>query len=103
MLAAALFIAYRLARPFTQLALAAEHVGRAETASPIAVQGPDDVRRAIEAFNAMASRVSRLLEEKDRFLGAIGHDLRTPIASMRIRAETLEPESERGPHRRDAR
>ena len=39
--------------------------------------------------------VVTLLEEKDRTLGAIGHDLRTPLASLRIRAETVEPEEER--------
>jgi signal transduction histidine kinase len=94
-LAAALFIAYRLSRPFSQLARAAEQVGRTETPQILSTRGPEDVRRAVEAFNAMTTRVSRLLEEKDRFLGAIGHDLRTPIASLRIRAENLEPESER--------
>ncbi len=37
-----------------------------------------------------------MLDEKDRMLGAIGHDLRTPLASLRIRAESMEPEEERG-------
>ena len=43
----------------------------------------------------MNERVVSLLEEKDRTLGAIGHDLRTPLASLRIRAESVEPEEER--------
>jgi signal transduction histidine kinase len=53
------------------------------------------VRQAIVAFNEMNGRVSKLLDEKDRMLGAIGHDLRTPLASMRIRAESMQPEEER--------
>jgi signal transduction histidine kinase len=39
--------------------------------------------------------VSQLLGEKDVMLGALGHDLRTPLASLRIRIETMEPEAER--------
>lgn len=43
----------------------------------------------------MNRRVSALLDEKDRMLGAIGHDLRTPLVSIRIRAGNMEPPSER--------
>jgi signal transduction histidine kinase len=93
-LGAALWIAGRLARPLRDLALAAERVGEASPA-PVAVRGPGDIRQTIEAFNAMSQRVGDLLTEKDVMLGAIGHDLRTPLTSLRIRLETMEPESER--------
>ena len=43
----------------------------------------------------MSARVSAMFDEKDRMLGAIGHDLRTPLASLRIRAESMEPEDEK--------
>ncbi|WP_198350862.1 sensor histidine kinase [Flavisphingomonas formosensis] len=94
-LGAAIWIARRLARPLRDLTNAAERFrGRDD---PVAVEpsGPDDLRQAIEAFNAMNRRVIALLDEKDRMLGAIGHDLRTPLASLRIRVEAMEPEEER--------
>jgi signal transduction histidine kinase len=94
-LSAAVFIASCLARPLGDLTRAAEAFrGRNE---PVEVEptGPADLRNAIAAFNAMNRRVVDLLEEKDRTLGAIGHDLRTPLASMRIRAESVEPEQDR--------
>ena len=94
-LTAAVLIAIRLARPLGDLTRAAEAFrGRNE---PLVVQpsGPSDLRNAILAFNAMNERVVKLLEEKDRTLGAIGHDLRTPLASLRIRAESVEPEEDR--------
>ena len=47
------------------------------------------------AFNAMRSRIFAMLNEKDRMLGAIGHDLRTPLASLRVRTESVEDEGER--------
>jgi signal transduction histidine kinase len=94
-LSAAVLIAVRLARPLGHLTRAAQAFrGRNE---PVRVEpaGPADLRNAIRAFNAMNTRVVRLLEEKDRTLGAIGHDLRTPLASLRIRAESVEPAEER--------
>jgi signal transduction histidine kinase len=94
-LAAMVWIAARLARPLRDLTIAAERFqGRGE-APHVEPSGPADLSRAIRAFNAMGARVSAMLDEKDRMLGAIGHDLRTPLASLRIRAESVEPEEER--------
>ncbi len=58
-------------------------------------EGPDDVRRLIMAHNAMESRISALLDEKDVMLGAIGHDLKTPLAALRVRIESVEDDTER--------
>jgi signal transduction histidine kinase len=96
-LAAMVWMAARLARPLRDLTAAAERFqGRGE-APRVEPSGPADLQRAIVAFNAMGERVSAMLDEKDRMLGAIGHDLRTPLASLRIRAESVEPEDERRP------
>lgn len=94
-LAAALWVASRLSRPLRDLAHAAEGVGSAGEPQEVSVRGPSDVRSTLEAFNAMSRRVSQLLGEKDVMLGALGHDLRTPLSSLRIRLESMEPESER--------
>jgi signal transduction histidine kinase len=59
-------------------------------------EGPDDVRRLIVAHNAMEDRIAALLDEKDVMLGAIGHDLKTPLAALRVRIESVEDEAERG-------
>jgi signal transduction histidine kinase len=93
-LGAAVWIALRLARPLRALTAAAETLGRGAP-EPLDPSGPADVRRLVWAFNDMNRRVAGLLDEKDRMLGAIGHDLKTPLASMRIRAESLEPPEER--------
>lgn len=58
-------------------------------------EGPDDVRRLIVAHNAMEARLAALLDEKDVMLGAIGHDLKTPLAALRVRIESVEDEGER--------
>jgi signal transduction histidine kinase len=92
---AAWWIARRLARPLHDLTRAAEGFRGHAPAEPVTPRGPSDLRRAVEAFNAMNRRTLALLDEKDRMLGAIGHDLRTPLASLRIRAENMGPEEER--------
>jgi signal transduction histidine kinase len=92
---AAVLIAVRLARPLRDLTRAAEAFRGRNEPLVVGAAGPSDLREAIMAFNAMNARVVDLLEEKDRTLGAIGHDLRTPLASLRIRAESLEPVDER--------
>lgn len=58
-------------------------------------EGPEDIRRLILAHNAMEARLAALLDEKDVMLGAIGHDLKTPLAALRVRIESVEDEAER--------
>lgn len=52
-------------------------------------RGPSDTRRLIAAHNAMEARIAALLDEKDVMLGAIGHDLKTPLAALRVRIESV--------------
>jgi signal transduction histidine kinase len=95
-LGATLLLAMRMVRPLRDLAQAADRFGGREAPAEVEPRGPGDLRRAIEAFNAMNRRLVSLLDEKDRMLGAIGHDLRTPLASLRIRAEAVEDAEVRG-------
>lgn len=87
--------ARRLAAPLGDLTRAADGFEGKPGAPEVPPRGPSDIRAAIDAFNAMRRRTLLLLDEKDRMLGAIGHDLRTPLASLRIRAENMEPAEER--------
>ena len=57
--------------------------------------GPADTRRLIAAHNAMEARIAALLDEKDVMLGAIGHDLKTPLAALRVRIESVSDEDQR--------
>jgi signal transduction histidine kinase len=88
--AAAAWLAGRVSRPLLALARATEGVARGRTAPRLSVNGPDDIRNAAEAFNVMSDRVTRTLESQRQLLSAVGHDLRTPIAAMRITAEFVE-------------
>jgi signal transduction histidine kinase len=89
-----LWVGRRLARPLRQLRASAEQFAKTGSADPVDERGPGDVRELTMAFNAMRARIFAMLDEKDRMLGAIGHDLRTPLASLRVRAETVADEGE---------
>lgn len=90
-----LWAAARVSRPLATLAEAARRFRPGESATPLAETGPSDVRAVIAAFNALRLRVTAMLEEKDRMLGAIGHDLRTPLASLRVRIESVDDDTDR--------
>jgi signal transduction histidine kinase len=85
----------RIAQPLRSLAKAAQRFHPGEADGPITESGPHDVRTLITAFNDLRTRVSAMLEEKDRMLGAIGHDLRTPLAALRVRIESVEDDDDR--------
>lgn len=88
--AAGYFVARRIARPIANLAAASESMGRGEAGAPLAENGPDEVRRASRAFNDMRGRIDRFISDRTQMLAAISHDLRTPITSLRLRAELVE-------------
>jgi signal transduction histidine kinase len=87
----------RIARPLRALTTQVEGFARSRApGGQLAPEGPDDIRRLIVAHNAMERRVGALLDEKDVMLGAIGHDLKTPLAALRVRIEAVEDDTERG-------
>jgi len=90
-----LWIGGRMGRPLGELRAAANSFRSTAPAEPVAERGPEDIRGLIGAFNAMRTRIAGMLDEKDRMLGAIGHDLRTPLASLRVRAEFVDDDNER--------
>jgi signal transduction histidine kinase len=84
-----------ITQPMKWLAQAADALGRGEEVAPIVAQGPREIRRAIEAFNDMRERLSRSVLDRTRMLASVGHDLRTPITTMRLRAEFIEDDEMR--------
>ena len=86
----------RITRPLAALTRRLETFARTrETDGQLEPSGPEDTRRLIAAHNAMEGSIAALLDEKDVMLGAIGHDLKTPLAALRVRIESVEDEAER--------
>ena len=97
-LAAALLTVWavrRLTAPVATLAKAAEALGRDVNAPPLPEDGPLEVATAAAAFNTMAARIRRFVQDRTEMLTAIGHDLRTPITRLKLRAEFMEDDEQR--------
>lgn len=85
----------RLVAPVRALAAAAEALGRDVNAAPLPESGPTEVAKAAAAFNQMAARIRRFVADRTELLTAIGHDLRTPITRLKLRAEFMEDDEQR--------
>ena len=78
----------RALAPMRELAVAADRVGHGDYRT-VAEAGPGDVRRVVVAFNRMQDRIRRLIADRTQALAAVGHDLRTPLARLRLRADAV--------------
>ncbi len=54
--------------------------------------GPPELRRLAATFNRTAQRLQKLIESQQSFTGHASHQLKTPLAALRLRLENLEPD-----------
>lgn len=94
------FFARRMARPIARFANAAERLGHDSKAPPLTLDGPTEIRVMGEALNGMQARISEYLRERTMMIGAIAHDLRTPLARIAFRIEEA-PDALREPVQAD--
>ena len=94
-LAVAFFFADRMVKPLVLLERAIESVGPDALLPELAMTGPAEVRVAAKALNSLSSRLKAAMESRMRLVAAAGHDLRTPITRMRLRAEFVEDDEDR--------
>ncbi len=79
--------ARRITAPIGQFARAAERLGRDPSAPMMMLTGPAEIGQAAKAFNDMQGRLKRYVEDRTAMMGAISHDLRTPLARIRFKME----------------
>ena len=84
---AAWLFARRITAPIDRFAAAAEALGRDPRAPPMDLAGPAEIGKAASAFNDMQARIRRYVEDRTAMVGAISHDLRTPLARLRYKID----------------
>jgi two-component system osmolarity sensor histidine kinase EnvZ len=89
-LGAAALSARRLTAPLGELAAAAARLAEGERVQIDTSAGPSEVRSLAAAFQSMSQRLAELDEQRELMLGGISHDLRTPLARLRVAVELLD-------------
>jgi signal transduction histidine kinase len=92
LLPAGWFFARRLTRPIRRFAEAADRLGSDPFAPPVPVEGPAELRITALALNQMQQRLAEYVSERTAMIGAIAHDLRTPLARIAFRIEAAPDE-----------
>ncbi|HNV60818.1 MAG TPA: ATP-binding protein [Rhodoferax sp.] len=90
-----------LSQPIRRLASAAHELGRDIHQPPLVEGGTTECREATRVFNLMQAQIRQQLGERDRFVAAVSHDLRTPLTRLRLRAEGLVDSEEKSRFGRD--
>jgi two-component system osmolarity sensor histidine kinase EnvZ len=80
-------IVVRLREPLGELVAAAAELGRGRVPAPLAETGPEEIRTVSHAFNQMTRDLARLEEDRALVLAGVSHDLRTPLARLRLGLE----------------
>ena len=86
------YLLYRETRQLEKLRIGAEQFGDSpETAEKLSEEGFREIRETAQSLNRMRGRVLNSIEERDRMLSALRHDLRTPLTRLKLWAEESEP------------
>ena len=80
-------IVSRLNRPLRAMVMAARTVGRGEVPPQLSESGPVEVADLAHAFNQMANDLQQLDADRALILAGVSHDLRTPLARLRLGVE----------------
>ncbi len=80
-------IVSRINRPLKALATAASDIGKGKTPAPLPESGPIEIETLARSFNQMSQDLARLDADRALILAGVSHDLRTPLARLRLSTE----------------
>ncbi len=86
----AIAVVHRLMRPFALIEKSLANIDPDGELPVLSENGPADIRATARAINRLSSRLKSAMESRMRLVAAAGHDLRTPMTRMRLRAEFLD-------------
>ncbi len=85
----------RITNPLSQLAAAADKADLESGLPEVPAGSPREVRALSEALAGMNARLTGMINDRTRMLAALGHDLRSPITALRVRAEMVDDDETR--------
>lgn len=92
-----------LSAPLRRLAEATQALATDIRGAAVSLDGPSECRQAGEGINQLQQSILAQMDERDRFVAAVSHDLRTPLTRLALRVESLSDATERERFGRDIR
>lgn len=89
-LAASALLAFRMTRSLRRLSVATTALAAGTWTAPVATPDRDEIGELGRSFDRMAEQLRQVDELKQEFFSHVSHDLRNPLASIRLAAETLQ-------------
>ncbi|HVY17222.1 MAG TPA: ATP-binding protein [Rhodopila sp.] len=80
----------KVTTPLVRLAADTEHVGLMQDPAPVREEGAREVQQVAHAFNSVLERLRSIVADRTHMLASIGHDLRTPLTRLRLKAEAIQ-------------
>lgn len=86
-------LANSLVKPIDKLTKISKRMSKGELNSRVEINSNDEIGALGESFNSMAAQLEKIETNRLRFLGDISHDLKTPLATIKVLTEALEGET----------
>ncbi|MBQ9550806.1 MAG: ATP-binding protein [Lachnospiraceae bacterium] len=87
--ALSLFVSYLLTRPFKRITAAINSVKEGFGETQISIPDYSETEAIMDAFNSLMDRLKTLDESRDEFVSNVSHELKTPLTSMKVLADSL--------------
>ncbi len=78
-----------LTRPIVSLTRSIQRMGRGDFSTRVPVTGSGEIRRLSETFNTMSEKLEMLDQSRNQFVSNASHELKTPLATMKILLESI--------------
>ena len=88
-MAVALVFSGLLTRPITALTRTIRRMGQGDLSARVTVRASGELRTLAESYNAMAEQIESLDRSRNQFVSNASHELKTPLATMKIMLETM--------------
>lgn len=89
LVALAIYAGFELSKPFRNIQETIEHIGEGGSVEEIQIQGSTELQSVSESFNTMLQRINQLENSRQEFVSNVSHELKTPMTSMKVLAESL--------------
>ena len=88
-MAIALVISRVITKPIATLTRGIQRMGRGDLSVRVPVKGSGELRRLSETFNVMSEKLELLDKSRNQFVSNASHELKTPLATMKILLENI--------------